>query len=239
MTTPGRVGTPVLDRLLDERPALHGHAVVAPVNWQLGDKLLRWLLGQLPDGARTLETGCGYSTIAFAATSAHHTVISPIEAEHARVRAWCAEHGIGTDHVRFVAEGSQRWLPRASAEGLIEPLDAVLIDGDHAYPIPGIDWYYTAGALAVGGLMVVDDVSIRACGDLRRFLEGEAGRWEALTTIDDATAFRKLSADVVDYTPWTQQPWNHQQLSGRRLLDLARGKVRLRSRLRARHDARR
>ena len=226
----------VLDQLFADRPALHGHEAVEPVNWQLGDRLLRWLLEELPAGASTLETGCGYSTIAFAASSGAHWVISPIAAEHERVKGWCEAHGIDTSHVRFVAEGSQRWLPGAESAGLIEPLDAVLVDGDHAYPIPGIDWYYTAGALKVGGLMVIDDVSIRACGDLRRFLEHEAGRWEAVATIDDATVFRKLSADVVAYTPWTHQPWNRQQMSAGRLITAARSKVRLRTRLRARHE---
>ena len=231
MTRPDAAAT--IDELLEERPALHGHATTEPVNWQAGDALLRWLLRELPEGATTLETGCGYSTIAFAATSSSHTVISPIAAEHERVRAWCGARGITTDHVRFVAEPSQRYLPRADAAGELEPLDAALIDGDHAYPIPGIDWYYSAGALRVGGLMIVDDVSIRACNDLRRFLEGEAGRWAAITTIDDATVFRKLRADVVDYTPWNQQPWNHQRPSLALRIARLRSAVRLRTRLRA------
>jgi len=223
---------PLLDRLLTERPSLHGHALATPVNWQLGDDLLRWLLRNLPDDATTLETGCGYSTIAFAAMSRSHTVVSPIEAEHERVKEWCAAHGVATDHVRFIAAGSQRWLPAAVEGGLIEPLDLVLIDGDHAYPIPGIDWYFTAGALRVGALMVVDDVSIRACGDLRRFLEGEASRWEAVATINDATAFRKLTDGVVDYTPWNQQPWNRRRPSVAERVMVMRSKVRLRTRLR-------
>jgi predicted O-methyltransferase YrrM len=203
------------------------------VNWQLGDGLLRWLLRELPEDPTTLETGCGYSTITFAAISKSHTVISPVLVEHDRIRAWCADQGIPTDHVRFVAEGSQRYLPRADAAGELEPTDAVLIDGDHAYPIPGIDWYYAAGALKVGGLMIVDDVSIRACNDLRRFLEGEAGRWTAVTTIDDATAFRKLTNDVVDYTPWNQQPWNHQRPSVSLRLASLRSALRVRTRLRS------
>ena len=222
----------LIDRLLTERPSFHGHGGT-PVNWQLGDGLLRWLVDELPDDPTTLETGCGYSTIAFAALSKSHTVISPVIVEHDRIRAWCAAQGIHTDHVRFVAEGSQRWLPRADDAGEVQPLDAVLIDGDHAYPIPGIDWYYTAGSLRVGGLMVVDDVSIRACHDLRRFLEGESRRWVAVTTIADATVFRKLTNDVVDYTPWNQQPWNRHRPSASLRLASLRSTVRLRTRLRS------
>ena len=223
----------LVDRLLEERPSLHGHATVEPVNWQLGDGLLRWLAHELPDGPVTLETGCGYSTITFAALSRSHTVISPIAAEHERVQAWCAANGIEVDGVRFVAERSEQWLPPAALSGQLEPLDAVLVDGDHAYPVPGIDWYYSAGALKVGGLMIVDDVSIRACGDLRRFLEAEVGRWERIATVDDATIFRKLRADVVDYRPWTQQPWNWSRPSLALRVVKLRSILRLRTRLRA------
>jgi len=222
-----------VEQLLAERPSLHGRAVAEPVNWQLGDGLLRWLARHLPDAPTTLETGCGYSTIAFAALSRAHTVVSPIAAEHDRVRDWCAAHDVDTSHVRFVPEGSERWLPRTAIAGELEPLDVVLVDGDHAYPIPSIDWFYSAGALDVGGLMIVDDVSIRACGDLRRFLEGEAGRWEVLATVDDATIFRKLRADVVDYRPWNQQPWNAQRPSLALRASGLRSTLRLRSRARA------
>jgi hypothetical protein len=75
-------------------------------------------------------------------------------------------------------------------------------------------------------------VSIRACGDLRRFLEGEAGRWEPLQTIDDATVFRKLASDVVDYRPWNQQPWNRQRPSMALRMASLRGTLRVRTRLR-------
>lgn len=221
----------VLDRLRADRPSFHGHGQNA-VNWQLGDGLLRWLVDALPHQPATLETGCGYSTVAFAALSRSHTVVSPVEVEHERIRSWCASRGIGIDHVRFVAEPSQSWLPAASGTDALGLLDAVLIDGDHAYPLPSIDWYYTAGALRVGGLMIVDDVSIRACGELRDFLLAEAGRWEVATTIDDATVFRKLAPDVVDYTLWNQQPWNRRVVPSGRLGGL-RSSLRLRTRLRA------
>jgi hypothetical protein len=87
--------------------------------------------------------------------------------------------------------------------------------------------------------MIVDDVSIRACGDLRRFLEAEAGRWSASTTIDDAAVFRKLKDDVVDYTPWNQQPWNHQRPSLALRTASLRSTLRIRTRLRALRDRRR
>lgn len=223
----------LIERLLAERPSFHGHAEVEPVNWQLGDRLLQWLLAELPDAPSTLETGCGYSTVLFAAVSAEHTVISPIAAEHERVQEWCAANDIATDHVNFVAQPSQWWLPGAAAAKELSELDLVLVDGDHAVPMPAIDWYYTAGALKVGGVSIIDDVAIRACGDLADFLRKETGRWQELATVADATAFRKLVSDVVEYHPWNQQPWNTRNAGLTGVLSDLRGKVRLRSRLRA------
>jgi predicted O-methyltransferase YrrM len=219
----------VLDQLSTERPAFHGHGA-EPVNWQLGDGLLRWLVQQLPTGSVTLETGCGYSTVAFTAHCSAHTVISPVAVEHERIRAWSEAQGLDSGRVRFVLEPSQVWLPAAATE--LGELDAVLIDGDHAYPVPSLDWYYTAPALKVGGLMVVDDIQIRACGQLADFLSAETGRWEAVTTIDDAAVFRKVSPSGVGDMLWNQQPWNEVHRPGQGPLASLRAAVRLRSRLR-------
>jgi predicted O-methyltransferase YrrM len=211
-----------IDALVAERPNFHGWGDV-PVNWQAGDGLLRWLAAQLDGGSTTLETGCGYSTVVFAAAGVEHTVVSPVPQEHERVQAWCADHDIDCSRIRFVAEPSTRWLPGHTDE--LGALDLVLIDGAHGYPVPALDWYFTAGALAVGGLLVVDDVSIPACGELAAFLSLEAGRWASLTTLDDARVFRKESEHVLIDEPWSSQPWNARRATGDRSLDRAKAKV--------------
>lgn len=224
----------VLDELLRERPSLHGTDSQPVSNWQLGDRLLHWLDRNVPEGATTLETGCGYSTLLFAARSGAHTVVSPIEAEHRRVREWCAAHGVAVDHVRFACEPSERWLPAAAADGSLGvDLDVVLIDGSHSYPGPAVDYQYLGPVVAVGGLLIVDDISIRACGDLADFLAAERGRWQRVTTVSDAAVFRKLAADAADFRPWNQQPWNRRRAVLRDAAGRVRSVVRLRSRLRA------
>ncbi|HVX18962.1 MAG TPA: class I SAM-dependent methyltransferase [Acidimicrobiales bacterium] len=238
-TSPARQGPPDLVRvLLEERPSLHGQDVQAPVNWQLGDQLLHWLDEHLPDGARTLETGCGYSTLVFASRAAHHTVVSPIGAEHDRVRAWCDEHGLDHTSVRFVCEPSQAFLPRAWAASELGELDLILIDGDHAYPAAGIDWYYSAPALKVGGLLIVDDIAIRACGHLADFLAAEKGLWESVATLSDATVFRKASPAATEFRPWDSQPWNRRRVTAADVVQRVKSRTRIRSRIRARRSAR-
>lgn len=208
--TSRRAAAEALDRLAAEQPSFHGWGDEA-VNWQLGERLLRWLAGELRIGGRTLETGCGYSTVLFAVLSAEHTVVSPVEREHERVRAWCADHDVATDHVRFVAAPSERWLP-ANVDRL-GPLDAVLVDGDHAYPVPALDWFHAAGAMRRGGLMAIDDTNIRACGEVAAFLRADAERWTHLATADDAMVFRALTDSPIVRESWRAQPWNHRRTS--------------------------
>src|SRR5688572_4956497 len=129
----------ILQKLLRERPSFHGVGETV-TSWQLDDQVLCWLFDNVREGWATLETGCGYSTVAFAAKGARHTVVSPSPREHERIQAWCADQGISTEHLTFIADGSQRVLPALKPD----PLDPALIDGCHAVPYPMIDWFYVA-----------------------------------------------------------------------------------------------
>ncbi len=94
----------VLAALLEDRPDLHGAGAAA--NWQLGPGLLGWLVGEVPLGGRTLETGCGYSPIVLGLVSDHHVAVSPVPAEHDRIRRWCATHDVALDAVELVEDRS-------------------------------------------------------------------------------------------------------------------------------------
>jgi hypothetical protein len=45
--------------------------------WPLSPNVIEWIVETLPEGAVTLETGCGYSTMAFAVCGARHTAVVP------------------------------------------------------------------------------------------------------------------------------------------------------------------
>ncbi|MDQ6747541.1 MAG: class I SAM-dependent methyltransferase [Candidatus Dormibacteraeota bacterium] len=158
---------------------------------------------QVQPGWRTLETGCGLSSILLATRAAHHTIIAPDQQEHEAVRRWCTEHHVATDHVVSILEVSQVALPALRQD----PLDVVLIDGGHAFPTPYIDWYYTAQRLKVGGYMVVDDMHIRTCAILRDFMLAEVGRWQLAAEVGRAVVFQKLSDAVMPADDYCGQPW--------------------------------
>ncbi len=179
-----------------------------PGNWALTRDVCSWMAGELGGAARTLETGSGYSTVIFAASAAQHTCISPSQDEHRKISDWCATHGVEIDNVTFIASRSQDVLPTLE----LQSLDLVLIDGWHAFPVPILDWYHTAPALRVGGIMILDDDNIRPVRILHDFLRAEEDRWELVTRIGHTSAFRKLAPEVVDTGEWSTQPFSARKL---------------------------
>jgi predicted O-methyltransferase YrrM len=152
-------------------------------------------------GQRTLETGSGLSTIAFALRGANHICVVPDDAETDRIRRYCEQHGIDATRITFHVAPSERALPSLE----LEPLDLILIDGSHSFPHVFIDWFYTQQALKVGGTLIVDDVHIWTGRVLRDFLSAEpewelTNRWAGRTV-----AFRKIR-ETNPAKDWADQP---------------------------------
>ena len=188
----------LLEPLRRDRPNFHHASYDQPAgarNWSISDPVLEWLARDLPPGGTTLETGAGYSTVLFAARSARHIAISFTPDEMRLIRAWCDAHGLTTSHVTHHAGGSQKILPRLD----LPMLDCVLIDGDHAFPAPMIDWYYTADRLKPGGFLLNDDLHLRSCLLLDQFLDGEAeaGRWRRVARLKNTSVWQRIAADRV------------------------------------------
>ncbi|HUF92789.1 MAG TPA: class I SAM-dependent methyltransferase, partial [Candidatus Limnocylindria bacterium] len=140
-----------LEDVVDRPPIVHGGLAT----WGISLRLARFLDAQLTPQSVTLETGAGLSTILFLRRGvARHISITPYGNELDAIRTYCAKVGIDTGPLQAVCAGSQHYLPSAA----LPPLDLVLIDGAHAFPAPFLDWFYTAEALKIGGLMVVDDL---------------------------------------------------------------------------------
>ncbi len=163
---------------------------------------LAFIESTVAPGQRTLETGSGLSTIAFALRGAEHTCVVPDAAEPERIHAYCAERAIDASRLTFHIAPSERALPSLD----LEPLDVVLIDGSHSFPQVFIDWFYTQTALKVGGTLLVDDVHIWTGKVLRDFLVAEP-EWELIERWAGRTvAFRKVrEADVAK--DWADQPF--------------------------------
>jgi hypothetical protein len=199
-----------LDELIQKRPRLHAHyhgggVIAADVyNWAIGNDVLRWLFDQLSAGWRTLETGCGYTTIIFALAQTEHTVISPFSEEHDAIKNWCLEREIEIGRCKFVKAESQDVIHSLTNS----PLDLVLIDGKHAFPIPFIDWYYTADCIKKDGFVLIDDTQLITGRILHEFLSKEQGRWVPELNFGNTSIFRKVTEkSVVKGIWWGLQPY--------------------------------
>jgi predicted O-methyltransferase YrrM len=178
----------------DDAGRVHG-------DWALAPEALLVIEHVTHPGDRTLETGAGITTALLALLGAEHTAITPDAAEVRRLQEYCSRHGISTDRVRFHIGYSQDILP-ALTPG---KLDLVIIDGSHAFPIPFLDWYFSAAHLREGGLVLIDDTQLWTGEVLRDFLSAEAG-WQHECTPDRAAVFRKV-APFDRAVSWVHQPY--------------------------------
>jgi hypothetical protein len=153
---------------------------------------------------RTLETGAGHTTLMFAEAGCVHTAVTAAADEPASIRVLAAEMNIELDTVDFVVEPSQVAMPK-----LTGAFDLILIDGGHGFPIPSLDFYYSAQLLKIGGILVVDDVRLWPIEPLVRFLEFHPD-WEHVETVKDQTAFFKMLAPY-RYLEWRAHPYSRIQ----------------------------
>jgi hypothetical protein len=194
-----------IDRLLADPPAVHA---MGPGDdprlgvWATDRECYLFIAEYACPGLRTLETGAGLSTIVFAATGVQHTCVTPVAPEVDRILDYCAAHDVDTSMLSFEIGCSDEVLPRLEHD---TPLDLVLIDGNHGFPTPMLDWFYAAAPLRAGGLLVLDDIALPAVAHLCVFLDSDprfslhhgTGKWRA---------YRKL-VDGGLRQDWFEQPF--------------------------------
>jgi len=140
----------VTEQLRALPPGIHGGgAEFRGLAWPA----LEWLEREIRPEMRTLETGAGASTIAFAAGGAEHMAVTPDAGEQGRIRAQAERMRIDASRVRFEIGPSHDVLARLDPG----PLDLALIDGAHGFPYPILDWWLVAPHVKIGGLILVDD----------------------------------------------------------------------------------
>jgi predicted O-methyltransferase YrrM len=182
-----------LDDLLRAKPQFHQDASGNPYSWQVSRNVLSFIDRHVSKGSRTLEVGAGVSTVLFALKGAIHLCVVPFEEETVRIKAFCREHDISTDTVTFKIDRSDRCLPQLQ----LADLDLVLIDGGHGFPIPFLDWHYTAEGLRVGGLLIIDDTQLWTGHTLKMFLMDEPEWMLEVDYAPRSVVFRKVKEGCV------------------------------------------
>ena len=149
-----------------------------------------------------LETGCGTSTLFFALKGTSHTAITPNAQEKEELFKFCAQHAISSEKLQFVLRPSEEVLPSLETA----PLDVVIIDGQHGFPTPFLDYFYSARHLKIGGYLVVDDTWLWPCAALKNVLAEEPG-WHLEMDFAPRTAIFKKLASGSEVAEWQMQPY--------------------------------
>jgi len=194
-----------LQELLNDSPKLHRIGKVGvhvPISYDLSDQALHLIDQNVNPGSHTLETGAGISTILFAIKHAHHTCIVPDGDLADRIREYCQQRSISVERINFHIGKSENILPGLTTG----QLDLVLIDGQHAFPAPFIDWYYTALSLKIGGLLLIDDIQLWTGCILKDFLSEEP-EWRLIKELSGRTAAFVKEKDYSQEKWWGQQPY--------------------------------
>lgn len=192
-----------LQKLCEDPPKLHLHpkGVLIPT-WRPDDTTITELKQRLKPGAKTIETGAGFTTIMFAIFGCEHTCIAPDGELFGRIQAYCRENGISTAKVNFIEAMSVDIVPHLPAA----ECDLAFIDGCHGFPTVYVDFLYLTRALKVGGTLVVDDLDIFTCQTVGRFMQSDvAWRTEVFT---NRVAFGvKLDETGSVFREWHIQPF--------------------------------
>ena len=179
-----RRSTELVDSILADPPRVHPGA---PEDVWSTDRDAYVLLADLVDDtSRTIETGCGVSTAVFAARGSNHTCVVLYEAEADVFRQWADAHGVSIDCINFVVGESHVNLPALP----MEPPDVVFIDGGHVFPMPVIDWFYTAHIVGHGAVVFVDDLQLPAPRLVADYMESCAPAWECVRRTPKWGAYR-------------------------------------------------
>ena len=156
--------------------------------YPIEDNVLTYLSSIVNSNHVTLETGGGFSTIVFATQSKKHICVNPDVTSNKLIKSWLQSKGYYSDKLFFVEESSDKGLAMLE---LGKKIDVALIDGNHSFPFPIIDWHFIDGYLAIGSKLLLDDSQIFSVWIVKEFLLSEPS-YQHIDTIGRCTIFEKV-----------------------------------------------
>jgi hypothetical protein len=166
----------------------------------------------LPVGdIKTLETGCGKSTIMFSNLSAKHYVFAYDDrnSEGSSVDMVQQDPEFKADRAVFVYGPTQKTLPfHKFADD--DMFDVILIDGPHGYPFPDFEYALLYERLKTNGILIIDDVHIPSIGHMYDLLR-EDRMYEEIGVFSTTGLLRRTAVDGVpgDGDHWYEQAYNY------------------------------
>ena len=153
----------------------------------------------------SLETGGGWSTCVFAACSGTHIFINPDITSNKMIQDFLCEQFVGSGDLIILSKTSDTALPNLDTSIQI---DIALIDGNHSFPVPIIDWHYIDFHLKRKGILLIDDAHMNSVGVLCEYLISEES-YGKVTNIGNTVVFRKNKDTRV--WGWKDQIFNREK----------------------------
>jgi predicted O-methyltransferase YrrM len=155
------------------------------------DKFIMKYIEQNSSNMVSLETGGGNSTLIFGEKSKKHYTINPDKTGCKLINNFLDENNI--DHnITFIEKSSEYALPSITDIIDEESVDICLIDGNHSFPVPIIDWFYINPLLKKNAIIIIDDYQIKAVDMLVDFLKQDSS-YSYVKHLGDAVIFKKKS----------------------------------------------
>jgi predicted O-methyltransferase YrrM len=207
----------LIDRILQHHTDLGGHwagSLGASPLLRIESYLQTYFAGR---EIRSVETGCGASTIVFAEYAAHHTAYcyDDRSASGSSVNFAQSFSGFCAERVKWVYGPTQQTIFNEPLEG---PVDIVLIDGPHGYPFPELEYFAFYKWLRPGGILIVDDIHIPTINNLYRFLlQDDSFRFDGLARTTAYFQRTDRPAFNMEGDDWWLQRYNVQSFPAVRL----------------------
>jgi FkbM family methyltransferase len=118
---------------------------------------------------KTVETGCGASTILFSRYAERHLAFcyDDRNEDNSSVDFATSFPGFNADAVEWIFGPTQRTI---FSRPLQDPVDLILIDGPHGYPFPELEYFAFYPWVKPGGILIVGDIHIPTITNFYRFL---------------------------------------------------------------------
>jgi len=163
---------------------------------------LRYISEILTKEDVTIETGGGWTTCVFASYAKKHICVNPDITANELVKRFLEEHDVSIGELVFLNETSDTGLPALDKSC---EFDVALIDGNHSFPIPILDWHYIDLHLKKGGIFLIDDSNIRSVKVLCEYLSMEKS-YKRVIDIGNMVVYRKIEDNRV--WGWASQEFN-------------------------------
>lgn len=199
----------IVSKMLQQGKADQQHAWGA-----FTDQTLEALERVLPAKAdKTLETGCGKSTILFSNIAQSHLVFAfddRICGDQSSVHMYENHPMTKHDRIKLVPGPTQLTLPRYDA---FEEYDIIMLDGPHGCPFVELEYYYTYPHLRKGGFLVLDDVHLPSVGQFADVLK-EDDMFEYHALVQTTLVLRRTDAATFDplSDSWEKQAFNRRRI---------------------------